>query len=71
VCPKITEVLPLLYPHGQPSRDFVTALERFLGSGADYVPRNRRTALLAAQVVNTVRRPLRSQPRLATVIFRD
>ena len=32
--PKITEVLPLLYLHGLSSRDFVPALEQFLGSGA-------------------------------------
>jgi putative transposase len=32
--PKITEVLPLLYLHGLSSKDFVPALEGFLGSGA-------------------------------------
>jgi transposase-like protein len=32
--PKVTEVLPLLYLHGLSSRDFVPALEHFLGSGA-------------------------------------
>jgi len=32
--PKITEVLPLLYLHGLSSKDFVPALEEFLGSGA-------------------------------------
>src|SRR6187399_530609 len=32
--PKITEVLPLLYLHGLSSKDFVPALEQFLGSGA-------------------------------------
>src|SRR5262249_46021720 len=32
--PKITEVLPLLYLHGLSSRDFVPALEQFLGSPA-------------------------------------
>jgi transposase-like protein len=32
--PKITEVLPLLYLHGLSSKDFVPALERFLGSSA-------------------------------------
>jgi transposase-like protein len=32
--PKITEVLPLLYLHGLSSKDFVPALEHFLGSGA-------------------------------------
>jgi transposase-like protein len=32
--PKITDVLPLLYLHGLSSKDFVPALERFLGSGA-------------------------------------
>ena len=32
--PKVTEVLPLLYLHGLSSRDFVPALEGFLGTGA-------------------------------------
>jgi putative transposase len=32
--PKITEVLPLLYLHGLSCKDFVPALEQFLGSGA-------------------------------------
>ena len=32
--PKITEVLALLYLHGLSSKDFVPALERFLGSSA-------------------------------------
>src|SRR5436305_2532909 len=32
--PKITEVLPLLYLHGLSSKDFVPALESFLGSGS-------------------------------------
>jgi putative transposase len=32
--PKITEVLPLLYLHGLSSKDFVPALEGFLGTGA-------------------------------------
>jgi transposase-like protein len=32
--PKVTEVLPLLYLHGLSSRDFVPALEQFLGSSA-------------------------------------
>jgi transposase-like protein len=32
--PKINEVLPLLYPHGLSSSDFVPALQGFLGSGA-------------------------------------
>src|SRR5438067_4201520 len=32
--PKVTEVLPLLYLHGLSSRDFIPALEQFLGSGA-------------------------------------
>jgi len=32
--PKITEVLPLLYLHGLSSKDFIPALEEFLGSGA-------------------------------------
>ena len=32
--PKITEVLPLLYLHGLSSKDFVPALEQFLGSSA-------------------------------------
>src|SRR5262249_235637 len=32
--PKITEVLPLLYLHGLSSKDFVPALEQFLGSAA-------------------------------------
>jgi putative transposase len=32
--PKITEVLPLLYLHGLSCKDFVPALEHFLGSGA-------------------------------------
>jgi putative transposase len=32
--PKVTEVLPLLYLHGLSSKDFVPALEQFLGSGA-------------------------------------
>jgi putative transposase len=32
--PKISEVLPLLHLRGLPSRDFVPALEQFLGSGA-------------------------------------
>jgi hypothetical protein len=32
--PKVTELLPLLYLHGLSSRDFVPALEQFLGSGA-------------------------------------
>jgi hypothetical protein len=31
---KVAEVLPLLYPHGLSSGDFVPALEQFLGSGA-------------------------------------
>ena len=29
--PKVTEVLPLLYLHGLSSKDFVPALEQFLG----------------------------------------
>jgi transposase-like protein len=32
--PKVTEVLPLLYLHGLSSKDFVPALEEFLGSPA-------------------------------------
>ena len=32
--PKITEMLPLLYLHGLSSKDFVPALEGFLGTGA-------------------------------------
>jgi putative transposase len=32
--PKVTEVLPLLYLHGLSSKDFVPALEQFLGSPA-------------------------------------
>lgn len=32
--PKITEVLPLLYLHGLSTKDFVPALEGFLGTGA-------------------------------------
>ena len=32
--PKVTEVLPLLYLHGLSSKDFVPALEEFLGSSA-------------------------------------
>jgi len=32
--PKVSEVLPLLYLHGLSSRDFVPALEQFLGSSA-------------------------------------
>jgi putative transposase len=32
--PRITEVLPLLYLHGLSSKDFVPALESFLGTGA-------------------------------------
>jgi putative transposase len=32
--PKINEVLPLLYLHGLSSRDFVSALESFLGTGS-------------------------------------
>jgi transposase-like protein len=32
--PKITEVLPLLYLHGLSSKDFVPALESFLGTGS-------------------------------------
>ncbi len=32
--PKITEVLPLLYLHGLSSKDFVPALEGFLGTGS-------------------------------------
>ena len=32
--PKITEVLPLLYLHGLSSKDFVPALEGFLGTDA-------------------------------------
>jgi transposase-like protein len=32
--PKVTEVLPLLYLHGLSSKDFIPALEQFLGSGA-------------------------------------
>jgi putative transposase len=32
--PKITEVLPLLYLHGLSSKDFIPALEGFLGTGA-------------------------------------
>jgi putative transposase len=32
--PKVTEVLPLLYLHGLSCKDFVSALERYLGSSA-------------------------------------
>ncbi len=32
--PKITEVLPLLYLHGLSSKDFIPALEGFLGTGS-------------------------------------
>ncbi|GAB3848581.1 hypothetical protein GCM10027610_070400 [Dactylosporangium cerinum] len=32
--PKVTEVLPLLYLHGLSSKDFVPALESFLGTDA-------------------------------------
>jgi Transposase, Mutator family len=32
--PKVTEVLPLLYLHGLSCKDFIPALEQFLGSGA-------------------------------------
>jgi transposase-like protein len=32
--PKVTEVLPLLYPHGMSSKDFGPSLERFLGTDA-------------------------------------
>jgi Transposase, Mutator family len=32
--PKVTDVLPLLYLHGLSSKDFVPALEGFLGTGA-------------------------------------
>jgi hypothetical protein len=32
--PKVTEVLPLLYLHGLSSKDFVPALESFLGTGS-------------------------------------
>jgi putative transposase len=32
--PKVTEVLPLLYLHGLSSKDFIPALEEFLGSSA-------------------------------------
>jgi hypothetical protein len=32
--PKITEVLPLPYLHGLSSKDFVPALEHYLGSSA-------------------------------------
>ncbi|CCK24829.1 transposase mutator type [Streptomyces davaonensis JCM 4913] len=32
--PKVSEVLPLLYPHGLSSGDFVPALGQFLGSAA-------------------------------------
>ena len=32
--PKVTEVLPLLYLHGLSSKDFVPALEGFLGTDA-------------------------------------
>lgn len=32
--PQINEVLPLLYLHGLSSKDFVPALEGFLGTGA-------------------------------------
>ena len=37
--PKITEVLPLLYLHGLSSKDFVPALEQFLGSARACPPR--------------------------------
>jgi transposase-like protein len=36
--PKISEVLPLLYPHGLSSGDFVPALEQFPGSSAGLSP---------------------------------
>jgi hypothetical protein len=32
--PKVTQVLPLLYLHGLSSKDFIPALEEFLGSSA-------------------------------------
>lgn len=36
--PKISEVLPLLYPHGLSTGDFVPALEQFPGSPAGLSP---------------------------------
>ncbi len=36
--PKISEVLPLLYPHGLSSGDFVPAMEQFLGPAAGLSP---------------------------------
>ena len=36
---KISEVLPLLYPHGLSSGDFALALEEFFGTGAGLSPR--------------------------------
>ena len=44
--PKVTEVLPLLYLHGLSSRDFVPALEQFLGSSAGLSSRVRSSATL-------------------------
>lgn len=36
--PKISEVLPLFYPHGLSTGDFVPALEQFPGSPARLSP---------------------------------
>jgi putative transposase len=36
--PKVSEVLPLLYPHGMSTGDFVPALEQFLGSAVGLSP---------------------------------
>ena len=33
-CPKVAEVLPLMYLHGMSSKDFAPALEEFFGSAA-------------------------------------
>ncbi len=60
--PKTSEVLPLLYPHGPSSGDFVPALEQFLGSTALAVvfklvesAQARRRAVNAPRLVALVR----------------
>jgi putative transposase len=53
--PKITEVLPLLYLHGLSSKDFVPALESFLGTGSGL-----SAAVVTRLTVHGATRPARS-----------
>ncbi|GGT15684.1 hypothetical protein GCM10010240_56110 [Streptomyces griseoviridis] len=70
--PKISEVLPLLCPHGLSSGGFVPALEQFLGSSAGLSPATDYVYVCTSAWPKRARRrtPVRTRCRIPSITCR-